>query len=131
MSRVEVRIPELGDFPAVDVIEVHVKAGDKIAAEDPLVTLETDKATMDVPAPRAGTVLSVAIKNGDKVAAGDLVLMLDAADEPAARSAPSAAAAADAAAHRRRAPAPRRRRARAQPQAPSTKPCRPAANALR
>ena len=97
MSRVEVRIPELGDFPAVDVIEVHVKAGDKIAAEDPLVTLETDKATMDVPAPRAGTVLSVAIKNGDKVAAGDLVLMLDAADEPAARSVPSAAPAAPAA----------------------------------
>ena len=97
MSQVEVRIPELGDFPAVDVIEVHVKAGDTIAAEDPLVTLETDKATMDVPAPRAGTVLSVAIKNGDKVAAGDLVLMLDAADEPAARSAPSAAPAAPAA----------------------------------
>ncbi len=97
MSQVEVRIPELGDFPAVDVIEVHVKAGDTIAAEDPLVTLETDKATMDVPAPRAGTVLSVAIKNGDKVAAGDLVLMLDAADEPAARSVPSAAPAAPAA----------------------------------
>ena len=50
------RVPELGDFPAVDVIEVHVKPGDRIAAEDPLVTLETDKATMDVPAPRAGTV---------------------------------------------------------------------------
>ncbi len=54
------RIPELGDFPAVDVIEVHVKPGDRIAVEDPLVTLETDKATMDVPAPRAGTVVSVA-----------------------------------------------------------------------
>jgi dihydrolipoamide dehydrogenase len=89
-----VRIPELGDFPAVDVIEVHVKAGDTLAAEDPLVTLETDKATMDVPAPRAGTVVSVAIKKGDKVAVGDLVLTLDAADEPAAKAAAPASAAA-------------------------------------
>ena len=67
MSEVEVRIPELGDFPAVDVIEVHVKPGDEIAVEDPLVTLETDKATMDVPSPHAGTVVSVAVKKGDKV----------------------------------------------------------------
>ena len=92
MSHVEVRIPELGDFSAVDVIEVHVKVGDKIAAEDPLVTLETDKATMDVPAPRAGTVVSVAIKSGDKVAAGDLVLMLDAAADVATKPASSPAA---------------------------------------
>jgi dihydrolipoamide dehydrogenase len=87
VSRIEVRIPELGDFPAVDVIEVHVKAGDELAAEDPLVTLETDKATMDVPAPQAGTVLSVAIKKGAKVSAGDLVLTLDAAGEPSAKPA--------------------------------------------
>jgi dihydrolipoamide dehydrogenase len=95
VSTVEVRIPELGDFPAVDVIEVHVKPGDRIAAEDPLVTLETDKATMDVPAPRAGTVVSVAVKNGDKVAAGDLVLTLEAADDAklAAAAAPARAAA--------------------------------------
>ena len=52
MSTVEVRVPDLGDFGAVDVIDVHVKVGDKLAPEDPLVTLETDKATMDVPAPR-------------------------------------------------------------------------------
>jgi dihydrolipoamide dehydrogenase len=96
VSSVEVRIPELGDFPAVDVIEVHVKPGDRIAAEDPLVTLETDKATVDVPSPHAGTVLSVAIKKGSKVAAGDLVLTLDAAAETAAK--PAAAAAAPAAA---------------------------------
>jgi dihydrolipoamide dehydrogenase len=81
VSQVEVRIPDLGDFPTVDVIELHVKPGDVIAAEDPLVTLESDKAAMDVPAPRAGTVVSVALKKGDKVAAGDLVLMLDAAGE--------------------------------------------------
>ena len=91
MSTVEVRIPELGDFPAVDVIEVHVKPGDRISAEDPLVTLETDKATMDVPAPQSGTVVSVALTKGAKVSAGDLVLTLEAADgaapEPAAQPA--------------------------------------------
>jgi dihydrolipoamide dehydrogenase len=93
VSTVEVRIPELGDFPAVDVIEVHVKPGDRIAADDPLVTLETDKATMDVPAPRAGTVVSVAIEKGAKVSAGDLVLTLDAADEAAAKPAAAGKAA--------------------------------------
>jgi dihydrolipoamide dehydrogenase len=90
VSQVEVRIPELGDFPAVDVIEVHVKPGDKIVAEDPLVTLETDKAAMDVPSPHAGTVVSVAVKKGDKVAAGDVVLTLEPADDAAAKPAPTA-----------------------------------------
>jgi dihydrolipoamide dehydrogenase len=88
VTTVEVRIPELGDFPAVDVIEIHVVPGDRISAEDPLVTLETDKATMDVPAPRAGTVVSVAVKKGDKVSAGDVVLTLEPAE-------PSDAAAAE------------------------------------
>jgi dihydrolipoamide dehydrogenase len=92
VSTAEVRVPELGDFPAVDVIEVHVKPGQTIAAEDPLVTLETDKATMDVPAPRAGKVVSVAIKKGDKVSAGDLVLTLEGAEEPVAKPAAAAAA---------------------------------------
>jgi dihydrolipoamide dehydrogenase len=80
VSNVEVRIPELGDFASVDVIDVHVKPGDTLAAEDPLVTLETDKATMDVPAPQAGTVVSVAVKVGDKVKAGDVLLTLSAQD---------------------------------------------------
>jgi dihydrolipoyl dehydrogenase len=80
VSTVEVRIPDLGDFTAVDVIEVHVKAGDRISVEDPLVTLETDKATMDVPAPQAGEVASVALKVGDKVGSGDLVLTLEPAE---------------------------------------------------
>jgi dihydrolipoamide dehydrogenase len=77
VSTVEVRIPDLGDFSAVDVIDVLVKVGDAIAVEDPLVTLETDKATMDVPAPQAGKVVSVALKVGDKVGSGDLVLTLE------------------------------------------------------
>jgi dihydrolipoamide dehydrogenase len=73
---VEVRVPELGDFADVDVIEVHVRSGDEVAAEAPLITLETDKASMDVPAPQAGTVEAVKIKVGDKVSPGDLILML-------------------------------------------------------
>ncbi|HVY65996.1 MAG TPA: biotin/lipoyl-containing protein, partial [Gammaproteobacteria bacterium] len=92
MSTVEVRIPDLGDFSAVDVIDVHVKAGDVLAAEDPLLTLETDKATMDVPAPQPGKVVSVAVKIGDKVAAGDLVLTLEPAAAGAAPAPPPAAA---------------------------------------
>jgi dihydrolipoamide dehydrogenase len=73
---VEVRVPELGDFTDVDVIEVHVKSGDEVAAEAPLITLETDKASMDVPAPQAGAVEAVKIKVGDKVSPGDLILTL-------------------------------------------------------
>src|SRR6185295_19388783 len=92
VSIVEVRIPDLGDFSAVDVIEVHVKVGDKLAAEDPLITLETDKATMDVPAPQAGKVVSVALKVGDKASKGDLVLTLDAEAATAGAAAPKTAA---------------------------------------
>jgi dihydrolipoamide dehydrogenase len=112
VSAVEVRIPELGDFSAVDVIEVHVKPGDTLAAEDPLVTLETDKATMDVPAPRAGTVVAVALEKGAKVSAGDLVLTLepsaeaDAGSPPPREAAPAAPAAPSSSAPRRPAPAP-------------------------
>ena len=124
MSAVEVRVPDLGDFSAVDVIEIHVKPGDRISAEDPLVTLETDKATMDVPAPRAGTVVSIALKVGDKVSAGDLVLMLDAAE--AAADAPPAAPAKPAASKPTRAsasPAPRAAAAAsARPLAPMSAP---------
>jgi dihydrolipoamide dehydrogenase len=80
VSDVEVRVPDIGDFDSVDVIEVHVKAGDSIKPEDPLVTLETDKATMDVPAPRAGTVVTVALAVGAKAKAGDVILTLKPAD---------------------------------------------------
>jgi dihydrolipoamide dehydrogenase len=90
VSIVEVRIPDLGDFGAVDVIDVHVKVGDTLAAEDPLVTLETDKATMDVPSPQAGKVVSVALKAGTKASAGDLVLTLE-ADAVAAPAKPQLA----------------------------------------
>jgi dihydrolipoyl dehydrogenase len=78
VSAVEVRVPDLGDFTDVDVIEIYVKAGDEVAPEDPLIAIETDKAAMDVPAPRAGTVDTVAVGVGDKVSPGDLILTLKA-----------------------------------------------------
>jgi pyruvate dehydrogenase E2 component (dihydrolipoamide acetyltransferase) len=74
----EVKVPDIGDFKDVPVIEVLVKAGDTVKAEDPLVTLESDKATMDVPAPAAGVVKEVKVKVGDKLSEGSLVLTLEA-----------------------------------------------------
>jgi dihydrolipoamide dehydrogenase len=77
-----IRVPDIGDFDEVDVIEVHVAEGDEIAAEDPVVTLETDKASMDLPAPRGGRVESVLVQTGDKVSEGSELLRLAAsADE--------------------------------------------------
>jgi pyruvate dehydrogenase E2 component (dihydrolipoamide acetyltransferase) len=109
MSTIEVKVPDIGDFTDVPVIEVLVKPGDAVKAEDSLVTLESDKATMDVPAPAAGTVKSVGVKVGDKVSEGHLILTLEqAADAPApAQAAPAAKA--------------------AQPAAPATAPAAPAA----
>ncbi len=74
---IEVKVPDIGDFTGVPVIEVLVKPGDTVAAEDALITLESDKATMEVPAPQAGTVKRVAVKEGDNVSQGDLVLTLE------------------------------------------------------
>jgi dihydrolipoamide dehydrogenase len=76
---IEVVVPDIGNFDSVDVIEVLVKSGDVIAKEDPLVTLESDKASMDIPSSHAGTVKEIKIKVGDKVAKGSLILLLDAA----------------------------------------------------
>lgn len=75
-STLSVMVPDIGDFSDVDVIEVHVNAGDSVAVEDSLITLETDKAAMDVPAPAAGKIESVAVKVGDKVSQGDAVVMI-------------------------------------------------------
>ncbi len=74
---VEVTVPDIGDFTDVPVIEIHVSAGDEVALEDPLVTLESDKATMDVPAPFAGTVAQLRVKIGDRVSEGSVLLTLD------------------------------------------------------
>ena len=78
---VELKVPDLGDFEDVEVIEVLVAAGDSIATEDPVVTLETDKASMDVPATADGTVVELAVNVGDKVSAGDVVLTFEPTEE--------------------------------------------------
>ena len=75
----DIKVPDLGDFHDVEVIDVLVKPGDEIAAETPLITLETEKATMDVPSSSAGVVKSIAVKKGDRVSKGSLVLTLETA----------------------------------------------------
>src|SRR5574338_108397 len=85
---IEVKIPDIGDFTEVAVIEVMVKPGDVIKPEDPLITLESDKATMDVPSPAAGTVKDVKLKVGDKVAQGTLILLLETTEAAATPAAP-------------------------------------------
>ncbi len=74
-----VTVPDIGDFSDVEIIDVLVSEGDQIAAEDPLITLETDKAAMDVPSPSSGTVLGMKVKTGDRVSEGDPVLELEVA----------------------------------------------------
>jgi len=81
---VEVKVPDIGDFTDVPIIEVLVKVGDTVSAEDSLITLESDKATMDVPSPVAGVVTEVKVKVGDRVAQGTLVAMIAGADVQAA-----------------------------------------------
>ncbi len=89
-------VPDIGDFKDVDVIEVLVTAGDRVSAEDPLITLESDKATMDVPSPHAGVVKDLKIKVGDKVSKGSPILTIELADdgEPTPSTAASVPAAA-------------------------------------
>src|SRR3970040_915479 len=91
---IEVKIPDIGDFKEVAVIEVLVKPGDVIKAEDSIVTLESDKASMDVPAPGAGTVKEIRVKVGDMGAEGTVVLLLEVDDAklPPAPANPAASA---------------------------------------
>ncbi len=91
---IEVKVPDIGGFANVDVIEVLVAAGQNVEADTPLVTLETEKATMDVPSPAAGRVLEVKLKRGDKVAEGSVILTLEPAGSAGAAVAASPAAAA-------------------------------------
>jgi dihydrolipoamide dehydrogenase len=91
---VEVHVPDIGDFSDVPIIEVMVSPGDSVEAEDPLITLESDKATMDVPSPAAGIVKELRVKVGDTVSEGSLILLLDASagdGRPAAPAPPVAA----------------------------------------
>src|SRR5450830_209775 len=96
MSQIEVKVPDIGDFKEVEVIEVLVKVGDTIKIEQSLLTVESDKASMEIPSSHAGVVKEIRVKIGDKVAEGSVVVIVDA--EGAAAAAPSAPAAAPAAA---------------------------------
>jgi len=98
MSTIEVKVPDIGDFKDVPVIEIFVKPGDAIKPEDSLVSLESDKATMDVPSPSAGVVREIKVKLGDKVSEGSVLLTLDsdAATKPSSQPAPATKAVAPA-----------------------------------
>ncbi len=96
MAAIEVKVPDIGDFKDVPVIELLVKPGDSVKKEDSLVTLESDKATMEVPSPTAGVVKELRLKVGDKVSEGSVVLLLEPSEAPVAKpaAAPSEPAAA-------------------------------------
>jgi pyruvate dehydrogenase E2 component (dihydrolipoamide acetyltransferase) len=74
---VEITVPDIGDFKDVPVIEVHVQPGARVQAEEALITLESDKATMDVPSPQAGTVTELRVRVGDRVSQGSVVMILE------------------------------------------------------
>ena len=89
---VEVLVPDIGNFDSVDIIDVLVKPGDVIAVEDPLITLESDKASMDIPSSHAGTVKELKVKVGDKVTKGSLILLIEAESVAETTAKPEAAA---------------------------------------
>ncbi|NHX27701.1 dihydrolipoyl dehydrogenase, partial [Escherichia coli] len=90
----EVKVPDIGDFSDVPVISILVSVGDTVAAEDPLIELESDKATMEVPSPAAGVVKELKVAEGDKVSEGSVIMVLEGADAGAGADAPAAAPAA-------------------------------------
>ncbi len=88
----QIKVPGIGDFQSVDVIEVHVKRGDKLKADDAMITLENDKASLDLPAPMAGIVKEIFVQIGDKVSEGNLILSLEVDDATALSAPPSSKA---------------------------------------
>ncbi|MDX1655139.1 MAG: dihydrolipoyllysine-residue acetyltransferase, partial [Candidatus Competibacteraceae bacterium] len=86
----EIKVPDIGDFEKVDIIEVLVKPGDSIEPEQPLLTLESDKASMEIPAPEGGKVQEVKVKVGDKISQGDTILLLEAGEGAAGGAEPAA-----------------------------------------
>ena len=105
MARREIRVPELGDFKNVEIVEVVVKPGEQVRAEQTLITLETDKAAMEVPSPVAGTVIEIKVAQGGRVSTGDLIAFLQVDESAAAAAAPPAEKAATTPAARTEAPA--------------------------
>ena len=106
MSLVELKVPDIGGHENVDIIAVEVNVGDTIAVDDTLITLETDKATMDVPAEVAGVVKEVKVKVGDKISEGGLIVVVEAEGAAAAPKAEAPAAAPAQEAPKAAAPAP-------------------------
>ncbi|ASK26474.1 dihydrolipoyl dehydrogenase [Neisseria chenwenguii] len=99
MSLIELKVPDIGGHENVDIIAVEIKAGDTVAVDDTLITLETDKATMDVPAEAAGVIKEVKVKVGDKISEGGVIAVIEAAgaaEAPKAEAAPAAAPAQEA-----------------------------------
>ncbi|MGB7481276.1 MAG: biotin/lipoyl-containing protein, partial [Burkholderiaceae bacterium] len=92
MAMVEVKVPDIGDFKQVEVIELLVKPGDTVKADQSLITVESDKASMEIPSSHAGVVKELKVKLGDKVAEGSLVLTLEEGAGAAAAPAPAASA---------------------------------------
>ncbi|MBK8741182.1 MAG: dihydrolipoyl dehydrogenase [Betaproteobacteria bacterium] len=126
-NTLEVKVPDIGDFKDIPVIEIMVKPGDTVKPEDPLVSLESDKATMDVPAPAGGVVKELKVKVGDKVSEGSLIMLLETAGAATAAAAPekkAPAAAAPAPAPSAQAPAVAASTAKA---SAATAPAKPAA----
>ena len=111
MSLIELKVPDIGGHDNVDIIDVAVKVGDTVAVDDTLITLETDKATMDVPAETAGVVKEVKVAVGGKISEGEVIVVVEAAagDAPKAEAAPATAPAATEA-PKAAAPAPQARR---------------------
>src|SRR5512143_1436224 len=91
MPAIDIKVPDIGDFKDVAVIEVLVKPGDTVKAEQSLITVESDKASMEIPSSHAGVVKEMKVKLGDKVGEGSLLLMLEAEGAAAAAPAPAAA----------------------------------------
>ena len=118
MALTEVKVPDIGDFKDVPIIEVLVKTGDVVNPESPLISLESDKATMDVPSPQGGTIKEIKVKVGDKVSEGSLILLIDTAAGVAQTVTPAAAA-----------PPPMPQAAPAAPAAAPADPATPAPNA--
>jgi len=79
----DILVPDIGDFESVEVIEILVSPGDSINLEDPLVSLESDKAAMEIPSEVAGTVKEIKVSMGDTVSQGDLLLTMEVSDDPA------------------------------------------------
>jgi pyruvate dehydrogenase E2 component (dihydrolipoamide acetyltransferase) len=124
-SMVEIKVPDIGDFKDVEVIELLVAPGDRVKPEQSLITVESDKASMEIPSPMAGVVRELRVKLGDKVSEGSLILELESGEEAVTGAKPASAAPAPAAAPPKAAPAPAP--ALSTPQAPAPREAAPAA----